>query len=130
MTNKELSQLYHLNREIEQDKERLARLKMAATSTTSKIDGLPHARGLTDKTALGAEIAYLEGVINNKIERTFYEYNRLIKYIENIDDSLVRQIMTFRHVNGLSWTAVAMQIGNGNMADGVKKIYYRFLEKK
>lgn len=127
MTKKELSQLYYLNREIEHDKRELAKLKTMATSTTSKISGLPHAGGISDKTALGAEIAYLEGVINNKIERTFYEYNRLLKYIENIDDSLVRQIMTFRHINGLTWVGVAMQIGNGNTADGVRMIYNRFL---
>ena len=129
MTKKELSQLYYLNREIEQDKKRLAELRAASTSTVSTITGLPHARGITDKTALVAEVVYLEGVIQNKIERTFYEYQRLLSYIDSIDDSLIRQIITFRHINGLSWTAVAMNIGNGNTADGVKKVYYRYLEK-
>lgn len=127
MTRKELSQLYYLNREIEHDKQRLAELRAAATSTTSKITGLPHVGGISDKTALAADIADLEALIKNKIERTVIEYNRLMRYIESIDDSYIRDIMTLRHINGLTWMQVAANIGSSEYS--VKQTYYRYLKK-
>lgn len=128
MTKKELSQLYYLNREIEHDKQRLAELRLAATSTTSVITGLPHVvGGITDKTALAADIADLEALIKNKIERTVIEYNRLMRYIESIDDSYIRDIMTLRHIDGLTWMQVTDVIGGSEYS--IKQTYYRYLKK-
>lgn len=129
MTKHELSQLYYLNREIELDKQRLLELESAATSVTSRITGLPHVGGASDKTSLAAEIVYLKGVIHNKIERTYYEYNRLIAYINSVDDSLVRQILTCRFINGMSWVQVACSIGGDNTPDGVRMIANRFMQR-
>ena len=47
-------------------------------------------------------------------------------YIGSVPDSLVRQILTLRFVDGLSWTAVAHRIGGGNTEESVKKAFYRF----
>lgn len=127
MTNKELSQLYWLNREICTDKQKLAELKSAATSTALKVTGLPHVTRTSDKTAIGTDIAYLEKVIQFKIDRTVAEYERITIYINNIDDSLVRQVMSLRHINGLSWKQVAARIGGGNTEESVRKIHDRFL---
>lgn len=130
MTRKELSQLYYLNREIEHDKRELFAMRSRATSSTSVVTGLPHASGVADKTALGAEIAYLEGVIECKVQHTYYEYNRLISYINTVEDSRIRLILTLRYVNGLNWTQIAMSIGGGNTPDGVRMIHNRFLKEK
>lgn len=127
MTNRELNQLYWLNREIARDKQRLQELIAAATDTSSKITGLPHASGVSDKTALAVEIAYLKGVIESKIQQSYYEYNRLITYINSIEDSYIRQILTLRYVNGLSWQQIAHHMGGGNTADGVRMACTRYL---
>ena len=129
MTKEELSQLYNLNREIEQEKKRLRELKEASTSITPKITGLPHLSGISDKTAIAAEIADCETVIEAKIQLSVVEYNRLNRYIAGVDDSLIRQILSFRHINGLSWPAVARCIGRGNTADSVRKLHDRYLKK-
>lgn len=126
MTIGEVSQLYYLNREIVQDKERLAELEAAATSTSARITGLPHAPGIADKTALAAEIADLREVVELKARRSILEYDRLMRYVNGIDDSLMRQIITLRHVNGFSWRQVAMHIGGGNTEDGVRMRHKRF----
>ena len=65
MTKKELSQLYWLNREIEQDKKRLAELETSATNcTTGEITGMPHGTGNMDKLGnYAAEIADLKALI-------------------------------------------------------------------
>lgn len=130
MTKKELSQLYYLNREIEQDKQRLRELEAAATNANSKITGIPHAAGTSDKTSLAAEIAYLRGVTEAKIQQLYYEYRRLIDYINGIDDSCIRQILSLRFINGLSWRQISFSVGDGNTADSVRKACERFLEIK
>ena len=125
----ELSQLYHLNREIEQEKRRLQELEAAATDTAVKISGLPHVGGISDKTAIAAQIADCRGVVEAKIQRSMVEYNRLNRYIANVPDSLTRQIMALRFVNGMSWNQVAMRVGGGNTADGVRMLVNRYLKK-
>jgi len=127
---KELSSLYQLNREIEQDKLRLAELEAAATSTSPHITGLPHASGISDKTSLAVEIGYLRDLIANKIDRTYCEYKRLIAYVDSIDDSLTRQIFMYRFVNGYNWVQVAMHIGGGNTPKCLSNICYRYIDKR
>jgi len=127
VTNKELRQLYWLNREIERDKERLRELYAAATDTSCKITGLPHAPGSSDKTALAVEIAYLREVIEQKIKRCYAEYNKILEYINSIDDSFIRQIMTLRYIHGYSWRKVAHHMGGGNTSDSVRKACIRYL---
>lgn len=129
MTVKELSQLYYLNREIEQDKQRLANLEAMATSTTVSITGLPNFKGITDKTAIAVAIADIKGVIETKNKLCITEYNRLMRYIANVEDSYIRQILTFRYVDGFSWIQVALRIGGGNTEDSVRKAHKRFLDK-
>lgn len=129
MTIKELSQLYWLNREIERDKQRLAELEASAESDTAKITGMPHGSGAGDKIGrYAADIADLRALIELNIRKCWYELNRLNRYIAGIDDSLIRQILTLRFVNGLSWQQVAMSIGGNNTADGVRMVAYRYID--
>ena len=129
MTIKELSQLYYLNREIERDKRRLAELETGAQSCTANITGMPHGSGLSDKIGnYAAEIADLRGIIDANISRCWYDLNRLKRYITGIDDSLTRQILTLRFVNGLSWVQVAYSIGGDNTPDGVRMIVTRYIK--
>lgn len=127
MTKAELSQLYYLNREIEQEKRRLVELRAASTNIAAKITGLPHVGGISDKTAIAAEIADCEAVIEAKVQLAVVEYNRLNRYIATIGDSLTRQILSLRFVSGLTWRQVAKHVGGGNTADGVRMICDRFL---
>ena len=129
MTVRELSQLYYLNREISQYKERLAELEVKSTSSTFKIAGLPHIRGITDKTVLAIYIAEMKEIIEEKLKLCIAEYDRLMRYINNIDDSLVRQILVFRYINGFSWLQISMHLGGGNTEDSVRMLHNRFLKK-
>ena len=99
MTNKELKQLRDLNREISYKR---------------------------------FEIPILENRIQrlkNEVEDAETEYERLKNYINSIDDCVIRQIMTLRHVDGLSWVKVALQIGGNNTADSVRIAHERFLNE-
>lgn len=112
MTKQELSQLYYLNREIEQLKNRIVELECVATSTSSRITGMPHASGISDKVGkYAAEIVDLKELLDLNLKKCFYELNRLNRYIESIEDSEMRLIMSLRYINGLSWQQVAFSIG-------------------
>ena len=129
MTKKELSQLYWLGREIEEQQRRLAELETLATSCTSRITGMPHGTGVSDRLAgYVAEIADLRSLIDLNLKKCFYELNRLTRYINGIEDSQIRLILSLRYINGLSWQRIAFTIG-GNTADSVKKAAYRFVDK-
>ena len=130
MTKKELSQLYWLGREIEEQQRRLAELESLATSCTSRITGMPHGTGVSDRLAgYVAEIADLRSLIDLNLKKCFYELNRLTRYINGIEDSQIRQILSLRYINGISWVRIAFTIG-GNTADSVRKAHDRFLEEK
>lgn len=130
MTLKELSQLYYLNREIEMDKQRLQELELKALPGSQVITGMSHTPGITDKVGMyAAEIADLRGIIEAKHSQCLYERSRLERYISSIDDSLLRQIFTYRFVNGLPWEQVAACVGGNNTAGSVRMMCYRYLEK-
>ncbi|MDD3881719.1 MAG: hypothetical protein PHI27_05655 [Eubacteriales bacterium] len=112
MNKRELSQLYYLNREIEEQQRRLQELEALATSCTSHITGMPKAQGVVDRLAgYVAEIADLRSLIDLNIKKCFFELNRLNRYINGIEDSQMRLILSLRYINGLSWQQIAFSIG-------------------
>ena len=133
MTLKELSQLYYLNREIEQDKERLEKLKSQAyTLPGPKMSDMPRG-GAPEGSTIDrqvAEIVDLEAIIQAKIIQCLHERNRLERYIADIPDSLTRMIFTLRFINGLSWLQVASHVGGNNTGDSVKQACYRHLNRE
>ena len=136
MTKQELSQLYHLNREIERDQHRIQELRMALEdvkndTATDSVKGsmvnFPYTlrsikiEGLTDIDEhrvykLRSEIADTVKLIELKHEQSIIEYNRLTRYIYNITDSEMRQIMSLRYIDGLGWHQVARHIGEHDEA--------------
>lgn len=131
MTKKELSQLYYLNREIEEMKNRLEELECSATICTSSITGMPHASGISDKVGkYAAEIADLKSLLDLNLKKCFYELSRLNRYINSINDSEMRMILSLRYINGLCWEQVAQSISPYASGESVRKAHDRFLRKK
>ena len=130
MTLKELSQLYYLKREIEMDQRRLQELEAKAMPGAQAITGMPHGSNVADIVGrYAAEIADLRGIIEAKQQQCIHERNRLERYIAGIDDSLLRQIFTYRFISGFPWGQVADCIGGGNNAGNVKTACYRYLKQ-
>ncbi len=130
MTLKDLSQLYYLKREIKMDEGRLRELESKVLPGVQRFTGMPHTPGVRDKVGSYAEKAdKLREIVEKKHQRCINERNRLEQYISGIEDSLVRQIFTYRFVEGLTWSAVAVRVGGGNTANSVRMICKRFLRK-
>ena len=128
MTKKELSQLYYLKKEIKQQQQRLEELETLATSCCISITGLPSGKGISDKIGnYASQIADLKGLLDLNLKKCFYELNRLDRYIQNVDDPLIKQVMIYRFISGYSWRKIAFQVGGNNSVDGLKKRLYRYL---
>ena len=128
MTKKELSQLYYLKKEIKEQQRRIAELEAVAINCSTKITGLPTGKGISDKIGnYAAQIADLKALLDLNLKKCFYELNRLERFIQSIEDPILRQIMTFRFVNGYSWIKIAYTIGGSNTPDGIRIKVMRFL---
>lgn len=134
MTKQELSQLFYLNREIEQLEKQLDDLNRAldkadkktfdsVKGSTPSFPYILHSiklEGYSEDTSspdmikvmrLKAEMADIAKLIQINKEKCVYEYNRLCRYISEVEDSQIRQILMLRYINGLSWHKVAVKIG-------------------
>ena len=129
LTRKELSQLYYLQKEISSDEQRLIDLETAATSITANLSGMPGGGRKSDKTAIAAEIADLKSIIQAKRDMCVAHYNQIMRYVAGIEDSLMRQIITMRNLDMLTWAQIAQRIGGGNTEDGLRMAYKRFVDK-
>ena len=131
MDKEELNQIYYLSKEIEMWRKALNRLQSMSLLPSQEITGMPFGTGKSDKVG---NLAVSEVDIKDKIEelqkKAIEQQGKLIGYIQTIDDSLMRQIMYHRHVLCMKWNEVAMTLGGGNTADGVRMMHNRFLEEK
>jgi hypothetical protein len=109
MTRRELSQVFYLKNEIEQEERRLAQLEICR--------------------APESEISETRRVIKLKKEEAEIRQQQAMRYILDIPDVQLRQIFWLRHIDLLSWNAVAMRIGGDNTADGVRKAHDRYIQR-
>lgn len=49
-------------------------------------------------------------------------------FIDGIEDSLVRQIITLRYIEGLNWYEVSDRIGENSTSESVRKIAERYIK--
>lgn len=159
MTVKELSKLYWLNREVElnkrqladlekeleQDRERLAGLRRSLDGLASpKLDGMPHGSDVSSPVENTVEqIMMLESALSKKHDALvnltarisarqtliILERDRLEQYIGAMADAHMRQIFTLRFVNGLPWEQVAASLGEGYAQESVRVACYRYLKR-
>ena len=128
MTKKDLSQAYYISlevKELEHERE-----KLRSRSYIGGTMGGPRGSDIGDRTATRA-IAEVE--LDQKITELITKLNeervRIVKYMQQIDDSLVRRIVYYRFFKLYNWSRVACEIGGGNTSDSVRKQLDRYLER-
>lgn len=79
---------------------------------------------------------HLSSIINNEIKKLELRYEKLLQvtndtmdFIESVNDSHMRMIITYRIIENYSWNQVADAMGGGNTEDSVKKAFYRFMDE-
>lgn len=100
-----LKQLRHLKREVNLLSQRIARLEAEIEE-----NGRSRWRGRV-VVEHGARLNALRDRLALRRTRCMEQLGALYRFIDDIDDSLLRQIMAGRYIDGLTWKEVAARIG-------------------
>lgn len=132
MTKDELKQIYYLNNEIhmwQKELEKICNISLIKSPIISLTPSTtPNNNDIVAQ--LSTKITDIEFIIKDKLREVELQKEKIITYINEIDDSLMRQIIYYRDIKLMSWNKVAQKIGGGNTADSVRKLYSRFLKEK
>lgn len=137
MDKHKLSQLRYLKSEIAMLKEQIGDIQVHTTSDSVKasqssfpyIEYTAKIRG-ADIQEYNRKLRRLQRKLNRRVEELMDTVEEAEEYINSIDDSLTRQILSLRYVNGLTWEQVAASIGGGNTAESVRQINSRFFRRE
>ncbi|QUI24884.1 hypothetical protein HZI73_22415 [Vallitalea pronyensis] len=66
--------------------------------------------------------------LNKRKAKLINEMEKVETFIDSLDDSVVRQIVTLRYVEGLEWNSVARQVYRFPNGDTARKKVKRFFE--
>lgn len=128
MTAEELKDFRKLAYTIRYWEEQLKDEKNKSYLKSPQLTGLPGSGELSDPTA---QRALAEEKIISRIERLVEQQKReaekIMEWIQSIDDPMVQVIMHARYIRGMSWTAVAHRIGGGNTAENIRQVHWRYL---
>lgn len=135
MEKEQLKQIKNIQNEIKMLKEQINRIEpeTVADSVRGSSPYFPYLEhsirieGI-DYKGYSNRINRLQRRLQGQLEELMDITDKAYEYIEGIDDSLIRQILTYRYINGLSWTQVAAHIGGGNTADSVRMAHNRFFQ--
>ena len=102
-----------------------------AANESSAVTHLLSGKGVSDKIGdYAAQIADLKALLDLNLKKCFYEFNRLNRYIEEVEEPLIKQIMIYRFENQMSWMQIEKAMGGKNRAESLRKKLYRYLKKK
>ena len=110
MTKRELTQYYYLTIEIENERRRLAELELSA--------------------APERELDETREIIKSKLRSAELMKQRTTREIYGIADIFLRQIFLMRHVDLMSWAAIAVRMGGDNTPDGVRMAHDRYIKSR
>lgn len=117
-------------KEIKMWEEQLELIESKAEGKAMQITGLPFTPGTgsSDPMAdLAIEAVSVRELIEVKKRQLNQQQDRIISWIISIDDTVIRQIMLYRHVRCYSWNTVAQKIGI--TAESARKQHDRYLQQ-
>lgn len=129
ITKDELRKIYYINREIIMWQRELDKLKCASLVKSPIISDMPRGgqhKGMED---YAINLAECEAMIAGLLARVQAQRKRIMEFINGIDDSLLKQIIFYRHISCMTWNEVANMIGGGNTENSVRMAYNRYFNK-
>lgn len=129
-TKSELSQIFYLNKELQMWQREKERLEGKIGASSQLMNGMPHGYGVGDPTGnLAQELAQCHLMISCKCVELQIQRNKIIRYIEELEDSLLRQIMFYRCVSCMNWHEVAQEIGGSHTDKSTRQAFFRHFKK-
>ena len=115
MTMGQLSEISELHNQIYELEESLQALRSKAYPAASRMTGMPHGSGISDRTAfLAVEIAEMEQDISDLREQLESKKKMAAAFIKTIPDIETRTIFRLRYIHGMLWKEVGGLIGKSD----------------
>jgi hypothetical protein len=129
LVKQDLKQIYYLNNELKMWQDELRRLQDRIERGPKWYDGMPHSSEVGDPVGnIATELANCKMMISCKEFEIQIQRNRIIKYIDDIEDSLLRQIIFYRCVSCMGWKEVAATIGGRATVASVTMAFKRHFD--
>lgn len=117
MTKEELSKLQKIIAEIKQIKQELESIEpeYAIDSVLGSSINFPYTQHNIkiegyDIKSYGHKVQRIQNRLKHKMVELVEEKDRLTEYIYGLDNSDLRQILTYRYINGLSWEQIGKKM--------------------
>lgn len=112
MDNKEkckyLNQYRIMHIEIDQITKELQRWQDLATRISPSYSDMPHGGGSDKVQTAAVEVAELTDKLNQKLHQAIMVQENIKKLLESLDDIKLRQLMSYRYINGMRWEEIAV----------------------
>lgn len=131
VTLEDLSEYKILKREIEDLRRRITKYEKVAdvvTGSSPEPPYTPRSIKITGCDYCGSKRLYKKYL--RKIKQLVNKAEEIEDYISTIEDSLIRQIIRLRFLDGLNWRDVAQRIGGGNTEGSIMMAFKRFYQKE
>ena len=125
LTEKELSQLFYLNRECEQIQKDIQDKQQKLGYKSPLVTDMPRGN-VKDPTNAIDDIADLEAIMRQKLVQIQEERQKIENFLTGIPDAETRLIFRLRHVNCMTWEEIGDEV-NMDRRTAARK-YYRCLK--
>lgn len=114
MDNKEkcryLNQYRIMHIEIDQITKELQRWQDLATRISPSYSDMPHGGGSDKVQTAAVEVAELTDKLNQKLHQAIMVQESIKKLLESLDDIKLRQLISYRYINGMRWEEIAVRM--------------------
>ncbi len=114
MDNKEkcryLNQYRIMHIEIDQITKELQGWQDLATRISPSYSDMPHGGGSDKVQTAAVEVAELTDKLNQKLHQAIMVQENIKKLLESLDDIKLRQLMSYRYINGMRWEEIAVRM--------------------
>lgn len=94
--------------EIDQITKELQRWQDLATRISPSYSDMPHGGGSDKVQTAAVEVAELTDKLNQKLHQAIMVQENIKKLLESLDDIKLRQLMSYRYINGMRWEKIAV----------------------
>lgn len=130
MNKKQLKQLRFLYQEINMIQEKINSLQIESAAVSASDREWPYCKHTEIITGLPSlEDQRKRRKLEQRKAKCRQQVEQIEAYIYHVEDSLIRQLLIYRYVEGLRWNDIAAKMGGGYSADYLRIMLDRFLEK-
>lgn len=126
MTKKELSQLFYINLEIKDIKEKIEEIESRYIGAINYSNDRVQTGRISDSTRdIAIKVAELTELYEVKLKELFIQRARIERFIDGIEDSDIRLIVRLRHINCMTWEQIGQEM-NYHYSTIIKKYQNHF----